>query len=573
MEIKNKRQQIQSLVGQLKKVRTSFESQWKELGDLVLPAAVRLNEDNENQGHKKYGEVLDSTATISLRTLSSGMMGGLTSPSRPWFKLDLKDDLIKESEEVKQWLHKVTVKMAEVFSESNIYNVLAKTYQDVGLFATSTFSIEEDLEDVIRGSHYPIGEYWIAQDHKGRVNTFYREFKMTVQQIVEQYGMDPLTGKINWTKLSPSIKDAWESGNEQNEVRVGHLVYPNKNYSPKKISAKFKKFLSCTFELNHGVADDIFLKESGFDYFPVLAPRWSVYGNDVYGTDSPGMLALGDVKQLQYGEKKKLQGIEKKINPPMVGSTSLQNQKVSIAPGDTVFEDTREGQRGFRPAHEVNISLADLIASQEQVRTRIREILHENTFRMISNLDRANITAREIAERREEKLLVIGPVLEQLNKDLLNPLIDITFDIMLRQGRVPEPPKELAGKKLKVEYKSIMEQAQKAVSISTMERFYAFVTNVMRVNGESMDKIDFDEFIDLVAADMGIPPTLVRADDKVEKLRAARAAQQQKLAQAQAAQAKLDAAQQMSQIETKEGNALDMLLENARAGDATGQVP
>lgn len=569
---RNKRQQINSLVGQLKENRTTFEAHWRELGENILPSAVRLDADRDNNGDKKYGDIIDSTATIALRTLSSGMMGGLTSPSRPWFKLSLKDDILKESEDVKQWLHKVTVKMSEVFSESNIYNVLAKVYQDVGLFATSAFSVEEDLEDIVRGSHYPLGEYWIAQDYRGRVNTFYREFQMTAEQIVDQYGRKE-AGQIEWANISDRVRNAWDQGKDQQKVKVGHLVRPNKNYDPKKLESKFKKFESCYFEIGSGTAENLFLKESGFDYFPVLAPRWSVYGNDVYGTDSPGMLALGDVKQLQYGEKKKLQAIEKKINPPMVGPTNLQNQKISIAPGDTVFEDSREGVRGFRPAHEVNLSLADLNLSQAEVRDRIRDILHENTFKMISNLDRANITAREIAERREEKLLVIGPVLEQLNKDLLNPLIDITFVLMLRRGLVPEIPKALEGLKLQVEYKSIMEQAQKAVNISTMERFFTFCLGVIQSNPESALKLDFDEFIDLAATDMGVPPTLLRSDEKIAQMKMQIQQAQAQAAQAQAQQAQIAQAQQLSNIQTNDGSALDVLLDQARAGDFAGTIP
>ena len=568
---KNKRQRISALVSQLKTERSSFESHWRELAENVLPSAIRLDEDKENKGDKKYGEILDSTATLSLRTLSSGMMGGLTSPSRPWFKLALKNKKVAITEPVKEWLHNVTTAMSEVFSGSNIYNVLAKSYQDVGLFATGALSVEEDVDDVIRGSHYPVGEFWIAQDYRGRVNTFYREFSMTVEQVVEQYGRQA-DGKIKWDNISDRVKTAWDSDKHQNKVKVGHLIKPNKDFNPKKLPAKFKRFSSDCFEISSGVGENLFLKESGFDSFPVLAPRWSVYGNDVYGTDSPGMLALGDVKQLQYGEKKKLQAIEKKINPPMVGPTALQNQKLGIAPGDTVFEDSNNGNRGFRPAHETNISLADLNLSQAEVRNRIREALHENTFKMISNMDRANITAREIAERREEKLLVIGPVLEQLNKDLLDPLIDLAFAIMLRRGLIPEPPKELQGAELAIEYKSIMEQAQKAVNISAMQGFYAFSTNVISVNPESRDKIDFDEFLDRAAADMGIAPTLVRADEKVAEIRANRAKVQQQQQQAMAAQAKLNAAEQLSNIQTKDGSALDLMTEQARAGDVTGTI-
>jgi hypothetical protein len=560
---KNERQRISGMVSQLKANRQSFEAHWRELADNILPSALRLDETKENNGDKKYGDILDSTATTAARTLASGIMAGLTRPSDPWFALKLKDSSIAETQEVKDWLHKCTEKMLDVVSGSNMYGVFRKIYLDASTFATSAAIVEEDPVEVIRGKHFPLGEYWLAVDNTGKVRTFYLEFSRTVEQIVDEYGKKA-NGEIDWSGISPKVKDWYDQDKMLNKVKVGQLIRANKDYDPNKIDAQYKKFSSCHFEVSTGVSENRFLRKSGYDYFPVLAPRWSTYGNDDYGTDSPGMLALGDTKQLQYGEKKKLQAIEKKINPPMVGPTSLQNQKIGITSGDVVFEDARDGSKGFRSAHEVNISLAELGQLQVETRERIKNVMHESAFKRISDLDKSGATAREIAELKEEKLLEIGPVFEQFEPDLLNPFIEIVYTIMNRRGMIPKPPDSLNGKSVAVEYKSILDQARKSVNVATNTMFLEFSERVAAANPQVRDKINYDALIDTAASDMGVNPTLVKGKDEVDKVRQNRAAVQAQQMKLQEAALKIQAAQQLSGIPTQDGNALDTLSKGAQ---------
>jgi len=274
---------------------------------------------------------------------------------------------------------------------------------------------------------------------------------------------------------------------------------------------------------------DKFLREAGYDLFPIVAPRWEVTGEDVYGTDCPGMTALGDVKQLQTEQKRKAQAIEKMVNPPMTGPTSLKNARASILPGDITFTDEREGQKGFRPSHEVDPRIRELMEDIQDVRNTIRRAFFEDLFLMLAQSDRREITAREIDERHEEKLLALGPVLEQLNQDALDPIIDLSFAFHYKQGRLPPVPKELDGQNLKIEYISTMAQAQKLVGIGGLERFANFAATMIKLSGDpSMaDKVNFDQMLDEHASATGVPPTIIRSDEEVAAMRAARAKQQQ----------------------------------------------
>ena len=561
-----KRRDFELLRGQLEAERSSFLPHWRELGDYILPRRPRFFVTDTNRGERRSQRIIDSSGTMSARTLSSGMMSGLTSPARPWFRLTTPDPALAELNPVRFWLQDVTNRMNTVYLRSNLYNTLPIIYGDLGVFGTASMFIEEDFKDVIRTYSIPVGSYTIANDDRLKVGTFVREFRMTVRQVVQKFGEQLPDGGIDFKEISSHVKGMWSNGNKDAWTNIVHVIKQNELYKPNNPFSK--KFTSSYYERGasrpqgginfQGPSNDEgkFLRESGFNHFPVLAPRWEVTGEDTYGTSCPGMIALGDIKQLQTGEKRSLQAIEKKVNPPMIAPTALRRAKSSILPGDITYMDEREGLKGFRPAHEVNFQVTELEAKQEQCRQRISRAFYEDLFLMLSRLDRREITAREIDERHEEKLLALGPVLEQLNQDLLDPLIDITFDIMARQGLIPEPPPELQGVDLKVEYVSIMSQSQKLVGLSAIERFANFSASIAQVKPSVLDKIDADQMIDVYADITSVPPGIVRSDEEVAQLRAERAEAAEQQRQLETLAAGGQVAKDLAGAKTNEDNAL-----------------
>lgn len=572
-----KRQRYYRLRAQLDSERTSFVPDWRECNDWILSRRARFFSSDVNRGGRRNQRIIDSTGTLAVRTLRSGMMSGITSPAREWKRLTTNDPDLAEYGPVKMWLDVVNKRMTNIFLRSNLYNILPLTYGDMGVFGTAGMIMEEDFDKTVRFFSLPIGSYWIANDHNNQVRVFMREIPMTVRQVVLKFGnVDYRTGKIDWRNISDFVREAWQRGDYETWVDVGHVCHHNDDYSPDKF-ASFK-FSSCYYELGSSAKgvqnylersdDDRYLKESGYMHFPGLFPRWEVTGGDSYATSCPGFDALGDIKQLQHGEKKSAKAVDKQVDPAMVGPTSLRNDKPSILPGDMTFIDVREGQQGFRPAHEVNLSIKDLEFKQSQIRQRIQRAFYEDLFLMLAQSDRREITAREIDERHEEKLLALGPVLEQVNQDLLDPLIDNTFDFMDRQGLIPEPPEELQGMPLKVEYVSIMAQAQKLAGISSIERFAGFVGNIALQTKDPrvIRKVNIDQMIDIYGDRLSIDASIIRSDDQVDEI----IAQEQKAQQAQVAAERMQqmagAAKDLSQANMKDDSALKRLVEQSQAG-------
>lgn len=498
---------------ELKKVRQPYESQWREQAEFIEPTRLRLTTaDGKPLSRSK---IIDSTATFALRTLQSGMHSGITSPARPWFRLTTDDPDLKDFAPVKEYLSVVEQRMREVFQGSNLYTAFHTGYGDLGQFGQSLGILVDDDDDTIRMQQLLHGRFWIARDEKGRVTTLYREFRWSVQRIV---------GKFGYARCSQTIKTAYDGGKYDDVFTICHAIEPRLSRDPSKIDKANKPFLSNYWE-DQGREIDL-LEESGFDENPLIGPAWELAGDDHYAT-CPGEIALGDIKMLQKEQTRKLEGIDKLVRPPMTGPTSMRNNPASLLPGAITYADDPTG-KGFRQAMEVQLRLSELAQDIRETQERIRQSFYADLFLMLSNME--GIQPRnqfEIAERKEEKLLALGPVLENIYNGQLEPVIDRTYAIMNRRRLLPPPPPDLQNQELKIEYISMLAQAQKAVATGGIERGLAFVGQLAAVKPDVLDKIDGDETVDVYFDMLGVPPSIVVPDDEVAKTREARQKRQQ----------------------------------------------
>ncbi|HBS5679035.1 TPA: phage tail protein [Klebsiella aerogenes] len=553
------KEQLLKQVALLNNDRSSFEPHWRELSDFINPRGSRFLVTDVNRNDRRNTKTVDPTATLANRTLSSGMMSGITSPARPWFKLATPDPDMMDYGPVKLWLEAVQRRMNEVYNKSNLYQSLPLLYSSLGTYSTGAMAVLEDDEDVIRTMMFPIGSYYLANSARGSVDTCYRKFTMTVRQLVMEFGM---------SNVSTSVKGLWESGSYETWIEVIHAVYPNIDRDTGKLDSKNKRVKSVYFEV--GGDNDKLLRESGFDEFPIMAPRWEVNGEDVYGSSCPGMIALGQVKALQLEQKRKSQLIDKATNPPMVGPTSLKNQRVSLLPGDITYIDQMTGQDGLKPAYLVNPNTADLLADIQDTRQMINSAYFVDLFMMLQNINTRSMPVEAVIEMKEEKLLMLGPVLERLNDECLNPLIDRTFSIMARKNLLPPPPDVLQGMPLKIEYISVMAQAQKSIGLSSLSSTVGFIGQLAQVKPEALDKLDTDQAIDAFAEMSGVSPTVIVPQEQVNQIRQDRAQQQQQQQAMAMGMAAAQGAKTLSEAQTADPSVLTA-ISGAVGAPAGGQ--
>lgn len=508
----------------MKSERSSFFSHWGDVSQILLPRSGRFFISDRNKGGRdKYNRILDNSATRALRVLGAGLMAGATSPARPWFKLGVPDPSLNRFHRVQLWLDDTTERMHRAFAKSNTYRVLHQMYEQLGAFGTAVSIVLPDFNRVIH--HYPVacGQYCLQQDWQGQINACYREFQKTVAECVNEFP---------WQNLSIRTQQAWNEHNLELPVDLLHVIEPREDLERDRNSPTSRNMPWKSLYIEVGGDEQKLLRESGFDRFPVLAPRWIVDGDDVYGT-SPGMEALGDIRQLQHEQLMKGQGISYQVKPPLQVPTSLANRESDGLPnGITYYEpgmllpfDQVNPNSGIRSAFEVNLKLDHLLLDMQDVRQRIQQSFFTDLFLMLAQAGtNSNMTATEVLERHEEKLLMLGPTLERLHNELLSPLIDMTFDRMLEAGALLPPPPELYGQPLSVEFVSILAQAQRLVGANGIDRYMGNALAIAKGGRpDVLDNINFDKWAHLYGRQTGVPAEMLVDEADVKAVRKARA--------------------------------------------------
>jgi hypothetical protein len=395
-----------------------------------------------------------------------------------------------------------------------------------------------------------VGEYFLGNSFRLNVDTVYRELPMTVGQLVQQFGKDA---------CSLTVQRLYDNGTYDSEVPIVHAIEPNSYRVPDSPFSMDMPVRSVWYE--KGADSDKVLRLSGHMDFPALCPRWEVLGNEAYGS-GPGMDCLADVRSLQAVERKAAVMLDKGADPSMVGPPTLKNNPISMLPGGVTFVDETKDKR-FRPAYEVRPEWLNAVeAKSRDFVDRVNRHLFVDLFLMISQMEgvqpRNNM---EIIERKEEKMLMLGPVLENVHGELLDPMIGRIFNIALRRHLLPPIPRELADQDIEVEYTSILAQAQKAVATAGIERLFSFVGGLAAVKPDVVDKVNADKSIEEYADMLGVPAESVVPADEVEKLRAARAQQQAAANAAQMGMTAVQGAKVLSETEVGGGiNALQRMV-------------
>lgn len=499
-------------LGALKTERSSWWPHWEELSTYLLPWSGRYFRQDRNKGRRRANAIYDNTGIRAVRTMAAGMMAGATSPARPWFRLATPDPELNSYQSVKVWLDDVSQRMHSVFQKSNTYRALHQLYEELGAFGTASSVILQSYDTVIH--HYPltIGEYAIATDWQGDVCTLYREFEKPVSEIVKEFGL---------TNCSTTVQALYSNGGSGLDqwIPLVHAIEPRADRDPSKRDAKNMAWGSYYFEL--GDSGNM-LREGGFKQFPAVVPRWAVAGGDMYG-NSPGMEALGDIKQLQHEQLRKANAIDFQSNPPLQVPTVMKNQDVNRLPGGVTYIDPGPGGAVIKTAFDVNLRLDYLLQDIQDVRQRINSSFFADLFLMISQQPSdGRMTATEVAERHEEKLLMLGPVLERLNNELLYPMVEITFTHMVEGGAIPPAPEEMQGMSLNVEFVSMLAQAQRAIATNSIDRFVGNLGVIAQMKPEVLDKFDSDSWADAYSDMLGVDPNMIVSDKQVAIIRDAR---------------------------------------------------
>lgn len=540
---------------ELKKIRSRFES-LKSYRDLYLPLWQDISEHlnptsglfDKDKGKKKktidYKKFLDSTPRQAISILSSGMQSGITSPSRSWFNLGLSLGQRNLPTSVDVWLSSIKHLIEDILSSSNIYQCLHQIYEETATYGTGCMIIDRDFENVVKGTTLTAGEYILGKTASDRIDTFGREFSKTVGELVEEFGID---------KVSRNTKELYDKEKYDEPINVYHMIMPNVGRNPEKIDNQNMPFVSVYWE----ETGEEPLRIGGYKTFPVICPRWRIKASsDIYGMGI-GQEVLGDVKMLQKMNQEKLIGLSKITRPPLQVSSNVPGV-VNLNP-DGITRYNGSTDSAIYPVYKVQIDMQSLEYAISQCAQRIKNAFYVDVFSMLQTITQEK-TAREVEELHSEKLMMLGPIFEMFKMEVLDNLINIVFQYANDAGIIPEPPQEIQGQDINVEYISMVAQAQKMTGVSSTNQYLGVMYNLAQADQTVLDNINFDIVARKTAKMIGVEPDMLNDERVVQSIREQRAQQQAALAQQQQEAANLAMAKQASDIELNKNSALDKMI-------------
>lgn len=538
--------EIMARLKSLQSDRVNFDSHWQEVADYVIPRKGNIT-STRSPGSKLHRTLYDSTAPRALSTLAAGLHGQLTSPSSKWFKLRAKDPDLMKNEEVKVWFGQIERRTYDVFNGSNFNSQVHEMYIDMGAFGIGNFYSETDPKNIVRFDARPCGECYIAENEAGLVDTAFREFTYTARQMEQRWGASAVSDKVR-KKLEKKKYD--------DQIGMLHAVYPRDDYNPGKADSLNLPWASMYIEIE----EKHLVSEKGYHEFPYAVPRWEKASDETYGR-SPAMNSLPDVKMVNAMEKTILRAAQKIVDPPLMLPFDGYIMPVRMSPGSLIMQRKVMGPEG---KIEPLLTKANLPAGMDKAnekREAINQAFFVDLFLMLDMLrkeKKGQVTATEILERVEEKMIVLGPTIGRLFSEFLNPLIERVFGMMLRAGMLPPMPEILEGQEYIVEYVSPLARAQRMHEVTSIQKSLSFVAPIAEVRPEVLDKYNWDKTVDYVNDILGVPPDLMLSDDQVEEIRVQRQ-------EAQAAQRQIELAAAGGQA-AKEVGAGAKAIEDVLAG-------
>jgi hypothetical protein len=538
----------------LEQNRFSYWTHWRELANFYLPRRYKwlVTPNQWNRGASFNGHIIDNTGTRAARDLAAGITTGVSNPTRPWFDFKIGQIDTTQTSPISLWLRECVRILRMIYHESNFYPAIAQFWADLALFNTAVMIIYEDFENVINCYNPAAGEYYLDLDAQLRPRIFARKFVRTIDQIVGEFGYENCSENVR------AAFDIPDGSGKTREIIIAHLIEPLTDRNTWGLPDTFEYGEvywewggSQGLQAGGPPADTGFLRKKGFHECCVLAVRWDVLGNDAYGK-GPSMDALGDVKQLQQESRKKAQAIDKMVSPPLVGDAQLKNQPASQIPGGiTYISGFTQNGKGLQSLYETKFPIAEITEDLVEVRERIKDTFYNQIFKVISQYEtRSNVTAVEIDARRAEALLMLGPVLTRMDQDGLRIAIDRTFAIAARAGILPDPPPEIAGLPIQIDYKSMLALAQEATEAAGIERTLGLAGNMAGVLGpEVMDGIDGDYALEKYSKLMNNDPKLIRSPEQRDQIRSNRQQQQQQAQQVAMAEQLAQGAKTLSETD------------------------
>lgn len=492
--------------------RDPWMAYWQELTDVLLPTRADFT-TTVMPGEARGRDIYDGTPRRALRDLASALDGLLKPKTANWFHVTISDEDLAEVDGVKRWLEVVREKMwtAIYRKDARFIQRSSEVDQFLACLGWGVLWIGQNRRrDGLLFRAFHNNQAAVDENDEGTIDTLaVREF-LTPRQAVASYAR---TGKDPSHQIEEAARDPKKANDKFPFVQ---LVLPREDRDASKMDAGNMPYASALLDIK----GEAIVGETGFLEFPAAVPRWDTVPGEVYAR-SPGMMALPDSQTLQAMGKTLLVGGQRAVDPPIwVLNDSVLSPLRTFPGGVTVLDTSDIGEQSPVGAFPVSTNLPLGREMQQDYRAMVEAAFFKNAFNL--PIDGPQMTAFEVAARKEEFIRTLGPVFGRLEADYIGHIVERVFGIMERAGAFPERPEELQDAQITFRFQSPIQQARKQLEILSVTNALQQIAPLAEAQPEILDNFDGDEIARDAPEWSGMPLKWLRTKEGVEQRRQAR---------------------------------------------------
>lgn len=504
---------------------TQVENVWRECFDFTLPLrGSGLNQAilTAQAGTAAQARSLDNTAADSAGILAANIMDGVTPSNSLWFALDAGN----ETDEERRWFDAAATLLWENIHMANFDAEGYECCLDMVCAGMFALFVDEDREQGgFSFTQWPLASLYCGSTKPdGRINVVHREYELTADQAISEFGEK---------EVSERIRKAKQDGCDE-KFKFVHAIFPRETSVVNARLAKNLPIASVHIEMD----TQLEVRVSGYHEMPVVVPRWLKVPCSVYAV-GPVYPALPTIRQLNKLKQLELDSADIAVSGMWLAKDDgvLNPRTIRLGPKKIIVAADTDSMKALETG--ANFALAEQMTAQLQA--SIRKALMAD---QLPPADGPVKTAYEYSVRVEAIRKLLGPMYGRLQAEYLKPLVERCFGVAMRAGIFAPMPETLANRNYSVKFVNPMARAQKLDEVASIEATYQSAAAFAQFDPSILDYLNPESALRRIREARGAPGDILRSEDEVKEYQAQKAQAQQQAQQQQGMQV----AQQEGQI-------------------------
>jgi len=536
------------VLDEAKAAKSHYDGLWSTLhraiGDYYIPQKSAINTIKPPSATEWSEGIYDTTAVHAAQTFTAGCYDFMLSGEFFDFEAPKKDGVSHPI--ARDWYHRCAEIVLELINESNWSLKIQEHLQDRNTFGTATLDLEEGDKALFSFRTTDVGKFFPQSNDDGYIDTIFYCYEWTAKKLVDKFGEDNVSSGV-----ISAYRDLNQKATKKFKVWRKIAPRPASQRDSGRIDGLNKEFLSCWVEEKSKHV----LYESGYDEQPFVGSRFAQWGDSDFGW-SPAVLILPSVRTLNDVLKSLVALGEIKVWPRTMVPDTLKDVIAWEAGGVTVYPDSTKN-----PPQVWGDNAGDYMAGKDMVqefREMVKDAYHVDLFKALAERTKT-MTATEVLELVQEKLVNFRPTFARFTSETLDPLLLRMFRMAFRAGKFPPVPAEVITEEngqLSIPepapvYVSKVARALRALENKTTLDFLQQASILVEITQDPTvitDNYDMDAMIRGFGDNSSLPTEYKRAEKDRDEIRSARVQQQQAMMAAELAKTGSEAARNVSQV-------------------------